>query len=151
MPSVKQNTRKNRRSLLLLSPRKFRSRGAAVLPADKSAAFPASDTILSPPARYPRYSGTRGSTQGEKKLKSPCTKTAAADIPVSTVNPIPSISCFLLFFPSGRPQNTYLGKISVRLPAGIFYSITFSDRANCNIVTLIPADASHTDIRLLYL
>ena len=41
-----------------------------------------------PPARYPRYSGMSGSTQGEKKLRRPWKNTASAETLVSTVNPI---------------------------------------------------------------
>ena len=33
-----------------------------------------------PPDRYPKYTGSSGSTQGEKKLKSPCRNTAITEI-----------------------------------------------------------------------
>ena len=82
IPSVKNSTRINsfRRSLF----------PGPAGPAPGSPAWTAPPPVptFSPPARYPRYSGTSGSTQGEKKLKSPCMKTVTADIPVSIVNPI---------------------------------------------------------------
>lgn len=67
-----------------------------------------------PPARYPRYSGTSGSTHGEKKLSSPCTKTVRAETPVSTVKPIKQAS-FLLGCPCKRGNGFYYMRVCANL------------------------------------
>ena len=49
---------------------------------------PSSRVRADPPARYPRYNGTSGRTQGEKKLKSPCTNTVMTGTLVPTSKPM---------------------------------------------------------------
>ena len=94
------------------SPPSFSALPAAPAPP----AVPCPDCIFSPPARYPRYSGTSGSTQGEKKLRSPCTNTVNADIPVSIVNPI---TMFSFFYPAAPSAACFLFSVLFGFP---FYS-----------------------------
>ena len=66
-------------------------KNAVLMPSTKSkvlrSTFPRSKRRLPsvvrsavPPDRYPKYTGSSGSTQGEKKLKSPCRNTATEEI-----------------------------------------------------------------------
>ena len=79
IPMVNIRTLRNSRNLLPLF---------WAFPVFVSFKVPSESPVFRPPARYPRYRGTSGSTQGEKKLNIPCINTVIADTPVSIVKPI---------------------------------------------------------------